>query len=282
MRAGRLASPYLAGLIVLVALPALAALGLSLYEFSGIGPARFAAAENFKRLVSDQALWRSLGNTIIYVAISVPVRVAAALGLALLMYRRSRGVGVVRAAVYLPTIIPDVAYALLWLWLLNPLYGPIPAAIRSVGLDSPGWLTQPWGARVSVPLMSAFQIGEGFVIALAARRMISPRLYEAAAVDGATPWFAMTRITLPLMAPVVALLALRDVILALQVNFVPALILTGGGPRYATTYLALYTYQQGFGYFRLGYAAAISVTMFAITAVVVYVQYRLARRWRLV
>ena len=282
MKAGRLASPYLFGLIVLVVVPALAALGLSLYEFSGIGPARFAGAENFRRLVTDDALWRSFGNTIVYVAIAVPVRVAAAIGLALLMYRRSRGIGFARASAYLPTIIPDVAYALLWLWLLNPLYGPIPAAIRSLGIDSPGWLTQPWGARVSVPLMSAFQIGEGFVIALAARRMISPRLYEAAAVDGASPWFALSRITLPLMAPVVALLALRDVILALQVNFVPALILTGGGPRYATTYLALYTYQQGFGYFRLGYASAISVTMFVITALVVYVQYRLARRWRFV
>jgi multiple sugar transport system permease protein len=282
MRAGRLAVPYLTGLVLLVALPAAAALGLSLYEFSGIGPARFAAGENFGRLFSDPALWRSFGNTLVYVAISVPVRVAAAIGLALLMYRRSRGVGGARAAVYLPTIIPDVAYALLWLWLLNPLYGPIPAAIRSVGIDSPGWLTQPWGARISVPLMSAFQIGEGFVIALAARRLIPPRLYEAAAVDGATPWFAMTRITFPLMAPVVALLALRDLILALQVNFVPALILTGGGPRYATTYLAIYTYQQGFGFFRLGYASAISVTMFAITALVVYTQYRLARRWRLV
>ena len=130
-------------------------------------------------------------------------------------------------------------------------------------------------------MMGVFQIGEAFVIALAARRTIPAALYDAARVDGASGWFTLTRVTLPLMAPVLALLALRDVILTLQVNFVPALILTDGGPRYATTFLPMYVYRTAFRYFRLGYASTIALTMVVFTALIVFVQYRLARRWRL-
>lgn len=281
MTTRRLAAPYLLGLILLIGLPALGAVALSLFEFSGVGPSRFVGLGNFGRLLGDDGFWRALGNTLVYVLISVPLRVLAAVGFGLLLYRRSRGIGLARAAVYLPTVIPDVAFSLFWLWLLNPLYGPVPALIEAFGLPAPSFLLEPWGARIAVPVMAAFQIGEGFVIALAARRTISPVLYEAAAVDGASPWFTLSRITLPLMAPVAALLALRDLVLAFQVNFVPAMILTDGGPRYATTYLSLYAYQQGFSYLRLGYAATLSLTMFLLTAMVVLVQYRMARRWKL-
>lgn len=273
------ASPYLIGLTVLVALPALAALGLAFTEFTGIQAPRFNGLENLSRLAGDDAFRRSLGNSLIYVVGSVPLRLVIAIGFALLLYRPGPGVGAARAAAYMPTVVPDVAYAFLWLWLLNPIYGPLALALGSA---APDFLTDPWGARIGMALMGAFQVGEAFVIALAARRMIPPNLYEAAAMDGAGAWFTLRKVTLPLMAPVMALLALRDVILSLQVSFVPALVVTGGGPRYATTYLPLYIYRTAFTYFRFGYAAALSLSMFVLTALVVYVQYRLARRYRLI
>ncbi len=130
--------------------------------------------------------------------------------------------------------------------------------------------------------MGAFQIGEAFVVALAARHFISPALYEAASVEGARPLYVLRKVTLPLMAPALVLLALRDAIFSFQMNFVPSLLVTAGGPRYATTYVSLYLYRQSFSYFRLGYAAAIAFTMFVITLAVIGVQYLLARRWRLV
>lgn len=278
-RGSALASPYIFGLFVLVALPAIAALALAFTEFTGIQAPRWNGFDNISRLLSDDAFLRSLGNSLIYVLLSVPIRIAIAVGFALLLFRRAPGIGAARAAVYVPSVVPDVAYALLWLWLLNPLYGPLAIALGSA---SPDFLTNPWGARIGMALMGAFQVGEAFVIALAARRMIPPSLYEAAAVDGAGAWFTLRHVTLPMMAPVVGLLALRDVILSLQVSFVPALIVTDGGPRYATTYLPLYVYRTAFTYFRFGYATAISLTMFVITAGVVYAQYRLARRYRLI
>lgn len=270
-----LAAPFAAGLVLLIALPAAAALALAFTEFSGVQPPRFSGLDNLRRLMSDEALWRSVGNTAIYIVIAVPLRLAAATAFALLLQRRSRTSALARPVAYLPTVIPDVAYALLWLWLLNPLYGPLAALFGSAGI-----LTEPWGARIALPVLGAFQVGEAFVVALAARRSISPTIYEAAAVDGASPWFTFSRLTLRLMAPVLALLALRDVILSLQVNFVPALLMTQGGPRYATTYVPLYVYQTAFRYFRLGYASTIALSMFVATALIVFVQYRIARRWR--
>lgn len=274
--AARLAWPYLMGLALLVFVPAAAALVLSFTDFTGIQAPELTGADNFTDAVQDRAFWRSLGNSGVYVGIAVPLRLVAAVTVALVLHRRMRGTGAARALAFAPSVVPDAAWALLWLWLLNPLYGPL--ALTIGGID---FLTDPWAARIAIPVMGAFQIGEAFVIALAARSAIPASMYEAAAVEGATPLFQLRRITLPLMAPVMAILVLRDVIIALQVNFVPALIVTEGGPRYATTYLPLYIYRTAFRYFRFGYASALSVTLFAITALIVFVQFRLAKRWRL-
>ena len=270
--------PYLAGLVFLVAVPLVGAVTLAFTDFSGIGAPDLTGVDNFTRLWADSAFWRSLGNSLVFVLISLPLRLAAAVAFALLLHRRARAATTGRVAAYLPTVIPDVAYALLWLWLLNPLYGPLAIGAQAMGVDEV--LTDPWGARIAVAVMGAFQIGEAFIVALAARRMIPVSLYEAAAVDGASPWFTFRKITLPSMAPILTLLALRDVVLSFQINFTPALLVTEGGPRYATTYLPLYAYRQAFRYFRLGYASAMMFTMFVLTAVIVYLQYRILRRWR--
>ncbi len=277
-----LSAPYLLGLMLLVVLPAAITLYLAGTEYSGIEAPRWTGIDNLTRMFGDDAFWRSLGNSAIYVLLAVPLRICAAVGFALLLHRRSVAHGGARVAAYLPTVVPDVAYALLWLWIFNPLYGPLAVAMTSLGLNSPDWLTDPWAARVGIAIMGAFQIGEAFVVALAVRRTIPDSLYEAAAIEGASPWYTSRRVTLPVMAPILTLLILRDVVFSFQANFVAAFIVTEGGPRYATTFLPLYVYQQGFGYFRLGYAAALSLAMFVITAVIIFVQYRLARRWRLI
>lgn len=277
--ATRLAWPYLAGLLLLVALPLCGSVALAFTEYSGISAPEFNGLDNLSRLLGDASFWRAFGNSIVYAAIAVPVRLVVAVGLALLLHKRALGATAGRVGAYMPSVIPDVAYALLWLWLLNPLYGPLAVALGGAGF--PDVLTDPWSARVAMALMGAFQVGEAFIVALAARRAVSERLYEAAAVDGASAWFTLRRLTLPVMAPLIGLLALRDVILSFQINFVPALLVTEGGPRLATTYLPLYAYRQAFRYFRLGYASAMSLTMFLFTGLIVYVQYRLIKRWRL-
>ncbi|HEX9696240.1 MAG TPA: sugar ABC transporter permease [Actinomycetota bacterium] len=275
-----LALPLIAAAIVLVAIPAVMTVMLAFTDYDAVSAPRWNGFANFARLWRDPIFATSVWNSLIYVAISVPLRMVAAVGTALLLAGRRRGTATGRALVYLPTVVPDVAYALLWLWVFNPLYGPLALAMQAIGLPGPELLLSAWGARFAVAIMSAFQIGEGFIVALAVRNDIPHELYELAEIDGARPSWTLRRVTLPLMMPVLLLLAARDVVLSLQGNFVPALVLTNGGPEYATTFLPLYTYQNAFEYLRFGYASAMTLTMFAVTAAMIGVQVLIVRRRR--
>ena len=178
-------------------------------------------------------------------------------------------------------MIPDVAWALLWLWLFNPLYGPLNLVLIELGIGPAQWFTDPAAAQWAVVIMSVFQIGEGFLIALATRQSLPPELYELAAVEAAGPLYVFRRVTLPLMAPTLLLLVFRDTVFSFQFNFVPALLVTEGGPPpYSTTYLPLFVYRTGFEYLRYGYAAAATVAMFVVTALIVFIQWRIIVRWR--
>jgi multiple sugar transport system permease protein len=274
-------APYVFGLAVLVALPAVVTFGLALFEYDLIRRPRFVGLDNFRELVDDEVFRISLRNSLMFMAFAVPLRIAGALTLALLLHRRFSGIGAYRTAAYLPSVVPDVAYALLWLWIFNPLYGPLNLVLVELGVDRPRWLTDPQHAQWAIILMSLFLIGEGFLVALATRQSLPRELYEMAELESAKPWFVFGRVTLPLMAPTLLLLLFRDTIFSFQATFVPALIVTEGGPPpYATTYLPLFVYQNAFEYLRYGYAAAATLAMFAVTAVIVYVQYRIVRRWR--
>jgi multiple sugar transport system permease protein len=274
-------APYLVGLGALVLVPAVVSFWLAFHEYDFLTPARWIGLANFRELWADDVFWTALRNSLTFVAFAVPLRLAAALALGLLLSKPFRGAGAARTAVYLPTAVPDVAYALIWLWIFNPLYGPLNLTLDAIGAPTPAWLTDGSSARWAVILMTVFTLGEAFVVVLAVRAGLPNQLYELAAVEGAGRLRALTGITLPLLAPALVLLLLRDTIFSFQLNFVPALILTDGGPPpYATTYLPLFVYRNGFEYLRYGYAAAAALLLFALTLAVVWGQWRLLRRWR--
>ncbi|MGN9779629.1 carbohydrate ABC transporter permease [Micromonospora sp. H33] len=282
-------APYLVGLVGLVLLPAAVTLALAFTEYDLLNPPTWVGLDNLVALVDDPVFRVSLTNSLVFALVAVPLRVLLALGLALLLHRRTFGVGTARAAAVLPTAVPEIAYGLLWLWLLNPLYGPINQLLRvggengltALGRTPPQWLTDPTDARAAIILMSVFTMGETFVVLLAARRALPCDVYEMAALEDATGWDVFRRVTLPLMAPVLALLAVRDAIASLHFSFVPAFVVTDGGPPpYATTYLSLFIYRTGFEYLRYGYAAAATLVMILLTVAAVVVQWRLFRRYR--
>jgi multiple sugar transport system permease protein len=283
-------APYLFGLVVLIALPALVTFALAFTEYDLLRSPNFVGLENFRDLADDEVFRIALKNSLVFAAIAVPLRLAGALGLALLLHRRFTGVGTYRSAGVIPTVIPDIAYGLVWLWLFNPLYGPINLLLRlqgdspsttAWGVQPPQWLTHPNDARAAIIIMSLFTIGEGFVILLVTRQGLPTELYDLAALEDATAWGVFRRVTLPLMAPILLLLLARDTIFSLQWTFVPALIVTQGGPPpYATTYVPLFVYRNAFEYLRYGYAAAATLAMFVLTALIVWLQWRIVRRWR--
>ncbi|MBW3561103.1 MAG: sugar ABC transporter permease [Actinobacteria bacterium] len=279
---GMFLAPYAIGVVLLIAVPAVMNIGYALTDYSGLTPtARFTGLANVRRMLADPLFYASIRASLAHTVIVVPLRLLVALGLGLLLAAPRRGGRLYRAAAYLPTVVPDVALALLFLWILNPLYGPLNAMLGMVGLPQPAWLTTPWTARLGVILMLLFPIGEAFLVVLAARRTIAPDLYDASAVDGAGPWQQFRHVTFPLIAPILVLLAIRDTILMLQVSFVPAYIMTDGRPAHATLYLPLYIYDQAFEFGGFGYAALLSVVLLLITLVLVAAQGLLAKRWRL-
>jgi multiple sugar transport system permease protein len=283
-------APYLFGIGVLVALPAVVTFGLALTEYDLLRSPRFSGLDNFRELARDDIFATAVGNSLVFAAAAVPLRLAAALALALLLHRRFFGIGTYRSAAVLPTVIPDIAYGLVWLWLFNPLYGPINLFLKIAGdsptttawgVQPPQWLTHPNDARAAIVIMSLFTIGEAFVILLVTRQGLPTELFDLAALEDATRWAVFRRITLPLMAPILLLLFARDTIFSLQATFVPALVVTDGGPPpYATTYVPLFVYRNGFEYLRYGYASAATLTMFVLTGLIVWLQWRIIRRWR--
>ena len=286
---GLMIAPFAAGLLVLVAAPAVATIALSFAEYDLIRPATWVGLDNYVELVSDDIFRRALVNTLVFAGIATPLRILVALGLALLLHRSSRGVGTSRAVVMLPSAVPEIAYGLLWLWLFNPIYGPVntfltlggEGGLTVLGRTPPAWLTDPNSARAAIIVMSLFTVGEMFFILLVVRQSLPREVYELATIEDATAWDVLRRVTLPLLAPVLVLLLLRDTILSLQLNFVPALVVTGGGPPpYATTYLSLFVYRNGFEYLRYGYAAAATAVMLLVTVALIALQWRLVRRLR--
>ncbi len=280
-----LAVPYLVGSFLLVLAPLALAAALAFTDYFGFRAPEFTGTDNLVRLTGDRAFWDAVGVSALVAVVVVPLRLFLAVGAALLLARRRGAMATVgRSAAYLPSVIPDAAWALLWLWILNPLYGPLPALLGALGVPDPGFLTTPWGARLGLVLVMAFQVGEAFTVALAARTAIPSRLHEAIEIEGGSAWFAMTRVTLPLMAPIVIVLAVRDVVIVVQNAFVPALLVTEGGPANATLTAPLLIYRRAFEYGELGYASTLSVTLLALTglaaALPLWIAARLAVRQR--
>ena len=277
---GSMLLPYLMGLSLLVIGPGLAGFALSLADYNAIQPPSWAGLENFRRLPGDHVFRIAVFNSLLYIVLAVPLRLVGALALARLLQRPSRGSLVGRAVVYLPTVIPDLAWALIWLWILNPLYGPLNQLLGLMGIDGPAWMVDPYTARLGIVLMMIWQLGEGFIVCLVALGSVDPDLPDQAAIDGGSAWSTFRGVILPVIAPALLILLFRDTIFSFQANFVPALIVgKGGGPDYATMYLPMYIYNTAFSYLRFGYAASMTVAMYAITGLVLLLQYRLTHRW---
>jgi multiple sugar transport system permease protein len=262
---------------VLVLLPALLTLGESLLADDLVGVPQFVGFDNYTTIFGDPVFRDALRVSLLFCLVVVPVRLLGALGFALLLHR---GRAWQRAAVFAPTAMPDVAVVAAFAFLLNPGYGPVNGLLGLLGLPQPAWFADPGPAFFGVAIMAMFAFGEGFVVMLAARSELPRDLFEAARLEGASPWHAFRRITLPLLAPVLGLLAARDVAVVLQASFVPAYLTTDGGPDRATLTLPLHLYDTGFEQFRFGEAAAMTVVLLALGLLLVLVQWRILRRWR--
>jgi multiple sugar transport system permease protein len=275
-------APYVAGALLLFILPAGYSLALALTDADLLTPSRYVGTANFEELFFDDdlfpgVLWRSA----LFVLIAVPLRLAVATGLALLLHARARGVRSGRTFAFLPSVVPDAAWAMIWLFLLNPIYGPVNWLLGLVGIAPVSWFSDGTAAFFAIVIMLAFTVGEAFIVALAARQELPDELYAVARLEGAGPWFVLRTVTLPLLAPVLALLAVRDVAVCLQATFTATYLLTDGGPDRATLFLPIYSFDMGFELLRYGYASAMMLLGFLGCLALGVLQWRVIRRWRL-
>jgi len=274
-------APYALGAVVLFAIPAVLSFVLAFTDADLVTPPEFIGTGNFERMAKDTVFGDVLWHTAAFVALVVPIRLLVATGLALLLHARFRGAGSGRTAAFLPTVVPDAAAALVWLFVFNPLYGPMNALLGVAGVGPVSWFSDADAAFAVIVIALAFTMGESFVVALATRQELPEDLYAIARLEGASPWYVARKVTLPLMSPVLALLAIRDVAVVLQLSFSFTYLLTDGGPDRATLFLPIYAFDVGFEGLQYGYATAITLLMFTGCLGLAFLQWRIVRRWRL-
>jgi multiple sugar transport system permease protein len=271
--------PSLLGFLVFLVIPMIASLGISFFDWELLTPPSFVGIKNFRDLFTDRVFKDVVVNTLYYTFGLVPLNLVVSLGLAVWLNARLRGLTLYRIAFFLPVVTVTVAVALIWRWMYEPRAGIIDAGLRTIGLPGPTWLGDPHWAMPAIIIMSVWKgFGYNMVLFLAGLQGIPTSIYEAATIDGASAWQRFWRITLPLLSPVIFLAVVLTVISSFQV-FDQALVMTNGGPANATNTIVLYIYQNGFQFFRMGYASAIAWVLFGVIFLFTLFQMRLQGRW---
>ncbi|MCX7017841.1 MAG: sugar ABC transporter permease [Candidatus Sumerlaeota bacterium] len=280
------ATPWLIGLIVFGLYPIAASFYLSLCRYNIVRPPLFTGLENYRLLIFDDPhFWKSLWNTLYLTAFGLPVQLIAALTAALALNARVKGQPLFRAVIYLPTVVPSVATAIIWVWILNPEYGLFNAALSWFGINGPGWLTDPAWSKPALIIVGIWGIGNTAIIFLAGLQQVPQSLYEAAIVDGANTWQRFRNVTIPILSPVVFFNLVMGIIGSFQ-YFTHVYVMTAGlmgggrgagGPEFSTLVYPLYLYQNAFLFFRMGYASAMAWIMFLIVALILVVVFRTSK-----
>ncbi|MBI2940227.1 MAG: sugar ABC transporter permease [Chloroflexi bacterium] len=274
-------SPFFVIFAVFWAYPLGWALALSFQRWSGFGEPRWIGLDNYAAMLREDIFTGALVNTLEFTAILIPTGVLLGLFFAVLLNIRTLVArGVFRTIYFVPFITSSIIIGMVFKMLLDDSYGWINAVLRSVGLEPVSWLRTPLPAKLSVVLLVLWQ-GTGYntVIMLGGLQGIAREIYEAAEIDGASPYRIFWRITLPLMRPVLLFVTLVGTIGVLNM-FNQPFILTKGGPDAATTTLTFRLYEVGFMTTRYGDAAALGFVIGALVILVAIIQLRVLREWR--
>lgn len=258
------ASPWVVGFSVFLLYPLVASLYFSFCDYSVLKPPLFIGTENYTDLFKDEVFWIALANTGIYALFALPASLIFSLALALLLNTKVRGMTVYRTIFFLPSILPLVAVAVLWLWLFNGEYGLLNSGLALFGIKGPNWLGDPIWTKPVLILLGMWGVGNAIVIYLAGLQEVPKHLYEAADLDGASPWAKTRNVTLPLLSPVILFNMIMGIIGTLQIFTVPYVMFPGGAPARSTYFYAMYLFDNAFVFQKMGYACAMGWIMFLI------------------
>ena len=272
-------SPWLIGFFIWTAGPMIYSFYLSLTTWDLFTAPQWVGLYNYQDLFTDNPdFWQSLKVTAIYSFASVPLSLVVALALALLLNSKVRGIAFFRTIFYLPSVLPAIAVAVLWIWVFNPSYGILNILLALVGIEGPKWLGDPNWALPALILMSLWSLGGSMIIFLAGLKGISSTLYEAAELDGANKTQQLFSITIPQLTPTIFFNLVMSIIGSFQV-FTQAYAMTEGGPQKSTLFYMYYLFDMAFIKFRMGYASALAWVLFIIILVFTLLVIRSSSLW---
>ena len=272
-------SPWLIGLFLLTLIPMGQSLYFSLTNYHLLESPQFSGLSNYKEIfVNDQTFTQALKVTFVYVLVSVPLKLAFALGVAMLLYKSIKGMSIFRSVYYLPSLIGgSVAIAAIWRNLFG-YDGLVNKLLGTFGIPTTDFINMPTTSLSTLIVLSIWQFGSSMVIFLAGLKQISKDLYEAAAVDGASKVRIFFKMTLPMLTPIILFNMVMQTINSFQM-FTQAFVITKGGPIDSTLVYALYLYQKAFVFFDMGYASALAWILLAIIGLATIIIFGTSRKW---
>jgi multiple sugar transport system permease protein len=270
--------PWIIGFLIFNAGAMIYSLRLSFLETDLLSMSKFVGLENYQDLLSDKLFLKSLSVTTIYTLLTVIPGTILALGIAMLLNQKVRGMSIWRTVYYLPSVVSGIAVAIIWSWVLQADYGLVNTALRAVGIPGPRWFASEQWAIVGLALMALWGTGGNMLLFLAGLQSIPTELLEAAEIDGAGPWSKFRHVTIPLLTPTIFFSVVIGIIYSYQV-FTSAYVVTNGGPNNATMTIVLFLYRQAFQLFQFGYASAVAWALFLIILVFTLMLIGSSKHW---
>ena len=272
------AAPWIIGFIAFMAYPLLMSFYYSFTVYNAVTPPTFTGLSNYKSIFTEDLFYRSLKATFYYTCASVPIGLVLSFLFASLLNKPVPGRTAFRTFLYFPSMVSGVALSLLWMWIFNSQIGFLNYFLSLFGLKGQMWFQDPKLAIPSLVIMSLWGLGTNTIVFLAGLQGVPAALYEAALLDGCGPFQRITKITLPLIAPVFVFLLITGLINGFQ-TFTQAFIMTSGGPSYATFFYVYYLYQKAFANYDMGYASALAWLLMAAVVIITILILRFSDRY---
>lgn len=281
-------SPWIIGFLIFTLYPILISFYYSFTEFSMFKPPVFVGAKNYTSIFQDDLFLKSLKNTIFMVIFATPVNIMFGLATAMLLNMKLKGMSIYRTIFYIPSIVPQVASAVLWVWILNSRYGVLNLVLKSLGLYQPNWFQNPNYTKPALIIMGMWATGTIMVIFLAALQDVPISLYESAQIDGANKLSKFINITLPSISPIILYQLIMGIIANFQIFTQVWVIgeagggLTGqlfGGPENSILFYATYLFYNAFSYMKMGTASAMAWILFLVSAIVTWIVFKSSNKW---
>jgi multiple sugar transport system permease protein len=273
-------SPWLVGFSVFTLLPIILSLYFSFCDYTLLHTPVFRGLENYRGLAGDPVFWQSLRVMAKFTLLALPLGMVVALTLALLLNVKILGQSIYRTIIFLPSLVPAVALAMIWLWLYNPKLGLINFALRHLGVSNPpGWLSDPVWSLPALVLMSVWGVGNTVIIYLAGLQDVPKDLYEAADLDGAGTLAKIWHVTLPFISPVIFFNLIIAIIGTLQTFTLPYIMTPQGQPDRATYFYTMYLNDNAFSYLKMGQASAMAWIQLVMILLLTGIAFWTSKRW---